>query len=147
VTSDPIGRPATDRTRTLLAGLGAALAAFVVYWLSNRGFDAGRPDMFYLADAFLHGRTWIASALGPNDSILLNGHVYVPFGPFPALVLAPLVALLGPDGANHAQSGVNAGLAAAAVGLAWWVSGRMGVDRLADRLALVVLLGFSTQVW
>ena len=25
----------------------------------NRDFDAGRGDFFYLADAFLHGRTWL----------------------------------------------------------------------------------------
>ena len=25
----------------------------------TRGFDAGRGDFFYLADAFLHGRTWL----------------------------------------------------------------------------------------
>ena len=30
-----------------------------IYWLANREFDAGRGDFFYLADAFLHGRTWL----------------------------------------------------------------------------------------
>ena len=40
-------------------GLLVALAAFLVYWLSNQGYDAGRGDFFYLADAFLHGRTWV----------------------------------------------------------------------------------------
>ena len=54
---------AVRRARTFpLAGrLGRLVAPSrsLVYWLSNRAFDAGRGDLFYLADAFLHGRTWI----------------------------------------------------------------------------------------
>jgi len=38
-------------------------------------------------------------------------------------------------------------LAATVVFLAWWVQGRIGVERLRDRFALVLLLGFGTQVW
>jgi hypothetical protein len=136
-----------DRRRSLAVGTAVTAVSLLVYWLSNRAFDAGRGDLFYLADAFLHGRTWITVALGPWDVILRDGHVYVPFGPFPALVLAPLVAMLGAAGADHVQPVVNAALAAAVVGLAWWTAGRIGVTRLTDRLGLVLLLGFSTQVW
>ena len=59
----------------------------------------------------------------------------------------PLVALTGPVVANAWQSGINAGLAATVVMLAWWAAGRIGVERIRDRVALVLLLGFSTQVW
>ena len=121
--------------------------AFLVYWASNHLFDAARGDFFYLADAFLHGRLWLESALGPYDVILLHGHVYVPFAPFPAVVLMPLVAVIGPVTADQWEPMINAGLAAAVVGLAWWAAARIGVDRFRDRLALVLLLGFSTQVW
>ena len=31
--------------------------------------------------------------------------------------------------------------------LAWWVSGRIGAAKIRDRLAMAVLLGFSTQIW
>ncbi len=127
--------------------MAVALAAFLVYWLSNRLFDAGRGDLFYLADAFLHGHTWIDVVLGPNDVIEFGGHTYVPFAPFPAIVLMPLVALIGPVTADQWETGINAGLAAFVVFLAWWVPGRIGVTRWRDRLALAVLLGFSTQVW
>ena len=149
MTLDPTGEraPRTDRSRALAFGLVVTAVAFLVYWLSNRAYDAGRGDLFYLADAFLHGRTWITVALGPWDVIMRDGHIYVPFGPFPAFVLAPLVAVLGPVTADQFETGVNAGLAAAVVGLAWWTAGRIGVTRLADRVALVVLLGFSTQIW
>ncbi len=89
--------------------------AFFVFWMANHDFDAGRGDFFYLADAFLHGRTWIESPLGPNDVILIDGRTYVPFAPFPAIVLAPLVALVGPVTADQLESGVNAFLAATVV--------------------------------
>ena len=48
-----------------VVGLGIAVVAFVVYWFSNREFEAGRGDFFYLADAFLHGRVWIDKIPGP----------------------------------------------------------------------------------
>ncbi len=132
---------------TAVAGFLFAVGAFVVYWLSNRFFDAGRGDFFYLADAFAHGRVWIENALGPNDVIYRNGHVYVPFAPFPAVLLMPLVAVIGPVTADQWESGINAGLAATVVLVAWWTAGRIGVERIRDRVALVLLLGFSTQVW
>ncbi len=127
-----------------------ALAAFLVYWLSNQGYDAGRGDFFYLADAFLHGRTWVVPPFdvgSVNDVILRDGHAYVPFAPFPAIVLMPLVALLGPVAADQIEPAVNALLAAAVVFLAWWTAGRIGVERLRDRLSLALLMGFGTQIW
>ena len=86
-----------DRVRSpvVWAGILLAIASFFVYWLSNRAFDAGRGDLFYLADAFLHGRTWLDSCPGPFDIIYFDDHVYVPFAPFPAIVLMPLVAAVG----------------------------------------------------
>jgi hypothetical protein len=130
-----------------LVGLLLAVGAFLVYWLSNQAFDAGRGDFFYLADAFLHLRTWIDVPMGPNDVIVIDGHTYVPFAPFPAIVLAPLVALTGPALADRLEPGINAFLAATVVFVAWWAAGRIGVERLRERLGLVLLLGFGTQVW
>jgi hypothetical protein len=131
----------------LIAALLVVAASFVAYWLSNRLFDAYRGDLFYLADAFLHGRTDIDVQLGPWDVIILDGRIYVPFPPFPAILLMPLVAVTGPVVADQWESGINALIAAIDVGLAWWVAGRIGVERLRDRFALVLLLGFSTAVW
>jgi hypothetical protein len=133
--------------RPLVVGLSLVGVAFVVYWLSNRFFDAGRGDFFYLADAFLHGRTWLNAALGPADVIIVSGRVYVPFAPFPAIALMPLVAIIGPVVADQWQTGINAALAAASLGLCWWSLARLGVRSLVDRALLVILLGFSTQIW
>jgi hypothetical protein len=127
-------------------GLAVAAVFALLYWLSNRQFDAARGDFFYLADAFLHGRTWLAAPLGPNDVIPIDGRFYVPFAPFPAIALMPLVAVIGPVTADQLESGINAVLAAACVGMCWWLLGRIGVRRAMDRLWLSILFGFSTQI-
>ena len=132
--------------RAFQLGLGITVVSFVIFWFCARDFDAGRGDFFYLADAFLHGRTYLPFQPGPFDVIIVNGRYYVPFAPFPAIALMPLVAVLGAVTADQVESGINAALAAAGVGLAWWMLGRMGVKRLSSRFWLTVLYGFSTQV-
>ena len=133
-----------DRATAL--GLLVVAVSAVIYWLADRQFDAGRGDFFYLADAFLHGRTWLEVRLGPNDVIPRDGHYYVPFAPFPAIALMPLVAITGPLTADQLESGINAALAAASVGMCWWLLGRVGVERVRDRSWLALLFGFSTQI-
>lgn len=127
--------------------IGIGVASFLIYWASNRFFDAGRGDLFYLADAFLQGRTWIDVRLGPYDIIEWDGRLYVPFAPFPAIALMPLVAVTGPAGADRLEPILNAGLAAAVVVLGWLATARIGVRDWWDRTGLTVLLGFSTAVW
>ena len=129
-----------------MIGAGLVVAAAVLFWLANRGFDAQRGDFFYLADAFLHGRAALDVRLGPNDVIPVGDRYYVPFAPFPAIALMPIVALVGPVTADQLESGINAILAAAGVGMCWWLLGRIGVERLSDRAWLTVLFGFSTQI-
>ncbi len=133
--------------RMTLIGLAIAGVSAVVYWLSNKNYDATRGDFFYLADAFLRGRTWLDVALGPNDVIPDGAKFFVPFAPFPAVALMPLVAIVGPLTADQWESGINALLAGCVVGLGWWLLGRVGVQKTADRARLVILLGFSTQIW
>jgi hypothetical protein len=132
--------------RGTAVGLAVVAVSAVLYWLANRQFDAGRGDFFYLADAFLHGRTWLDIRLGPNDVIPSDGHYFVPFAPFPAIALMPLVAVTGPLTADQIETGINAVLAAVAVGMCWWLLARQGVERLTDRVWLTVLFGFSTQI-
>jgi hypothetical protein len=118
----------------------------LLFWFAARDFDAGRGDFFYLADAFLHGRAWLDFRPGPNDVIIVGNRFYVPFAPFPAFALIPVVAILGAVRADQLESGINAVLAAGGVGLCWMLLGRIGVRRLLDRFALTVLFGFSTQI-
>ena len=100
--------PAPDRSRIAVAGLVVTALAFFVFWICARGYDAGRGDFFYLADAFLHGRTWLMTALGPQDVIDIGGRIYVPFAPFPAIVFAPLVAFVGPETADAWEPVIDA---------------------------------------
>ncbi len=131
------------------AQVGAAMVvlAFLIYWLSNHLYDATRGDFFYLADAFLHGRVSLDVRLGFQDVIVRGDKLYLPFAPFPALALMPVVALFGPVVTDQWETGINATLAASIVGLGWWFAARAGVRSLVDRFFLVLLLGFSTQIW
>jgi hypothetical protein len=138
------------RTRGWGASPVAALALIGVslglFWIANHAFDAGRGDFFYLADAFLRGRTWLDQPLGPADVIPIDGRYYVPFAPFPAVALMPLVALIGPATADRWEPLINATLAAVSTGMCWWLLVRMGVRRALDRAWLVALFGFGTQI-
>jgi hypothetical protein len=137
------GRSARD----LVAPVGFLAMAFFLFYVSAFRFDAGRPDFFYLADAFLRGRTWLEHAFGPLDVVIVGERVYVPFAPFPAFLLAPLVALVGPTVAASWQPVVNALLATAGLALLWRLAGRLGVESTTDRAWLVILFGFSTVTW
>ena len=136
----------TDDRRATYAGLVVVAVSVMVYWLANRGDMAGRGDFFYLAEAFLNGRTWLNVQLGPNDVITIDGRRYVPFAPFPAIAFMPLVALFGAATSDRLEPIINALLAAGGVGMCWWLLGRIGVARLLDRIWLVMLFGFSTQI-
>ena len=139
----PIAAPAVRRGFALLVGL----AAFAVFFGPAMTSDSGRPDFYYLADAILHGRTWLDQALSPYDVAIVGGRVYVPFAPFPAFVLAPLVAVLGPMSAATLEPLVNSLLAVAGFALLWRLAGRLGVVSLTDRAWLLALFGLSTATW
>ena len=132
--------------RTLLVGLGVVAVSTVIYYLCASTFDSGRPDFFNLADAFLNGRTWLLFQPGPNDVIIIDGRIYVPFAPFPAIAMMPVVWLLGVARTIEIEPFINAVLAATGVGLCWVLLVRIGVRRLVDRIALTILFGFSTQI-
>ena len=139
-------RPVSGDGRLLFFGIAAIVVSFAIYALASLHFDAGRPDLFYLADAFLHGRIWLDRALGPWDVVVVNGRVYVPFGPFPAIAVMPLVALFGPVRLDQWEQVVDSAFAAIDVGLCWWLMGRVGVRSVVERIWLVFLFGFSTQI-
>jgi hypothetical protein len=142
---------AVRRTRSLelapVLGAAVVVLAWLLFFACARLYDAHRGDFFYLADAFLHGRTWLDFQPGPQDFIAIDGRFFVPFGPFPAILLAPLVALIGPQAADLLEPAIDALLAAGAAGLAWTLTGRAGVTKISDRLFLVMLLALSTPLW
>ncbi len=134
----------------LLIGVAVfAIDAFAVPPFFVHPITAGRPDYFYLADAFLHGRLWVDVPWGQGtaDLIFRDGLPYTPFQPFPGILLMPLVALAGLQQSIDLEPFVNAALTGAAAALAWVMIGRYGVRRPSDRLALTMLFGFGTVVW
>jgi hypothetical protein len=79
----------------------AGLVAFVIYllraFLSRGGVrHTGSAYFNYLADAFLHGQTYLRL---PTENIIdlvnYGGHLYFYWPPFPAILVMPLVALFG----------------------------------------------------
>jgi hypothetical protein len=140
--------PGEDSRRRLLGfGLGAVALSFLVFALASLRFDAGRPDFFYLADAFLHGRLWLDHPFGPWDNVIVGDRVYVPFAPFPAIVVTPLVAVFGPERLDQWEQVVDSIFAAIDVGLCWWLMGRVGVRLIVDRIwTACFLFGVSTPI-
>lgn len=74
----------------------AALAIFLGVTMLLYASNPRVPDAYkhhvYVADAWLHGRTWV-QGYPPHyhDWMTIDGKVYSPFGPTPAIVLVPFV--------------------------------------------------------
>lgn len=120
------------------------LVTLVVYYFSNNGQPMNFNYYTRLAQSFWHGRWWLDN-LPPwlNEVAQVDGRSYVRFGPMPALVLMPVVALFG-EHTNEAR--VSLTLGAAAVALMWVVLGKV-VEAASIRLTATILFGFGTTFW
>jgi hypothetical protein len=83
----------SPRARALEAALLLS-AVFAVWWAGAGGLlrYSHYAQYTYLADAFLHGKLHLVRM--PNDALdmaVVAGQAYVVYGPFPALLLMPLV--------------------------------------------------------
>jgi hypothetical protein len=77
----------------------------------------------------------------------MNGHVYVPFAPLPAVVFMPLVAVFGVLPLLPWEPTINAALAATSVGLAWMLISRFDGGSPRTRIWLTAFFAFSTALW
>jgi hypothetical protein len=127
-------------------GLAAAAVIGLILYMTT-GFNAGRPDVFYLSEAFLHGTAMLPQKMGTWDVIPWQGGYYLPFGPFPSIMFMPLMVFISPEQAKQWEAVINSGLAALDVALLWWLAARIGVERIRDRVWLVVLLALGTDMW
>jgi hypothetical protein len=146
VATSGAGRVLTWLTKPIPLGIIATIAAGLVFWYTA-GFDAGRPDIFYLSEAFLHGQTGLSAPLGANDVIPWNGYFYVPFAPFPSIFFMPLMVFISPQTAHQSEPVINSILAAVDVGLVWAMARRLGVEHRRNLIWLGLMLGFSTAIW
>jgi hypothetical protein len=96
-----------------------------------------------MADAILHGHMWIDWPGRWLDAVEYNGQHYGIDGPFPILLLLPLVILFGTQ-AN--QTLVAIGVASLAMYLAWRLLLALGVART-PRLFLLLFLFAGTDLW
>jgi hypothetical protein len=145
--------------RTLLLALGIyALVTAVFAATSAPGlFSAHTPFNHFalLADDWLHHRLDMGgpppSYTQNNDFAVFGGHYYVSFPPFPAVLIAPLVAASG--GAAATRDGLFflaiAGVGPAVLFLALDKLSRTGRSprREGENVALALLFAFGTVYW
>jgi hypothetical protein len=93
-----------------------------------------------LADAFLHGHTWIEP---PSYMERANyaGHAYIVHPPLPALILVPLVAIFGP---TLNQTMVSVVVGAFSVALVWRLCGLIASGA---QVWLTIFFGVGTTFW
>ena len=111
--------------------------------LAAHGRSTPYDNYTLLADAFVHGRLWIDWPGESIDAILWNGHRYVIEGPFPALLMLPLVAFFGKY-ANQTTMAII--LAALAVAACWDLLRRLGVGAR-ETTWLTVFFFAGTTLW
>jgi len=126
----------------VLAGLLGACAAFAFAHGRHSPYD----NYVLLAYSLLHGHIYI-DALWPGpiiDAVLYEGHRYVVNDPVPAVLLLPLVMLVG-TGAN--QTVLACLLCGLAVGAAWELLERIGVTSRMTVWLVVFFLAGTDLLW
>jgi hypothetical protein len=97
-----------------------------------------------LAQALLHGRAWIDWPGPYIDALNYGGRYYIIEGPLPAVLILPLVAIVG---AHANQTLLAAVLAAVAIGAAWELGERFGLRRSATAWICGFLLAGTDLLW
>ncbi len=126
----------------LLAGLLGAIVALAFAHGRHTPYD----NYVLLASQMLHGHLWIDPLwTGPEiDAVLFDGHRYIVNDPIPALLILPLVALVG----THANQTLLACLlCGVAVGAAWLLLERIGVTTRATVWLVVFFLAGTDLLW
>jgi hypothetical protein len=144
-----------------LVGLGFVLGALALYWVSNPEHWNVYNHFVWQADAFLHGRAWFPHPVYAGGELPENwylqdvypltfpdgtpdGRALLPFPPLPAIVLVPFVAAWG---LAADQEAVAILLAAAGVGLAWWMLGGLRLRTPVRALATGVFATGTVWWW
>jgi hypothetical protein len=127
-------------SRSAVAGIAAFIVTLVVSHLRATPYN----NYVLLADAFLHGHTWIDWPGAYIDALAYNGQHYVIEGPLPAVLLVPWVAIAG-TAAN--QTFVAVLLAGVAIGAAWELGERTGVAAQTNVWLCTLLLAGTDLLW
>ena len=130
--------------RPYLAALVIFAVTYLVYYLTGDGEKTPYHYFVPLADAFLHGRTYLVENISwLNELIYIEGRYYVIYPPMPALLLLPQVAVSGMD-ANQTLASVFWGSLNAV--LVFFMMRRI-TDNVRLQIWMTVLFGFGTIHW
>jgi hypothetical protein len=130
------------KVNAILAGLLGAIVALLV----AHGRHTPYNNYVLLAYQFLHGHVWIDPLWpGPEiDAVLFDGHRYVVNDPVPAILLLPLVAIVG---TNANQTLLACLLCGVAIGAAWALLERIGVTNRVAIWLVVFFLAGTDLLW
>ena len=160
IPADPAGTHRSSERSTVRAGLLIFLAMLAIYVVSNPDRSNFYNHFVWQASAWLEGQAGIrfpvtATPTSPgndyfqdvlpilNPSGSIPGRALIPFPPLPAVLLLPFVAIFG---LNTNGQLIATFLGAMDVALAFWVLGRLNLDRPV-RLASTIFLGLGTVMW
>ncbi|MGA8099518.1 MAG: hypothetical protein WB810_12775 [Candidatus Cybelea sp.] len=122
----------------------AALVAVAVAALLSHLRPTPYNNFVLLAQALLHGRTWIDWPGPYIDALNYGGRYYVIEAPLPAFLLLPFVAIFG---AQTNQTALAVVLAGVAVGAAWELGERFGLRGAANIWICAFLLAGTDLLW
>jgi hypothetical protein len=131
-------------TYHLLTAAGLFLFSLLGFGLISKGNFVHLNYFVPLADAFLHGRLYVAEApRWLNELVPFQGRHYVVYPPMPAVLLMPFVAIWG--------TGMNQGLISVVIGalnvaLCYMVLQRFGLSWL-RATSFALLFAFGTVFW
>ncbi len=135
------------KDRTLQIGGYALLGLFLLLALFSLvgplQDSPGEANLYALqADAFLHGRFDLPQHY--HDTAVFEGRYYVPFPPFPALLVTPIVALFGLHNTNMVL--VSLLLALATGRVCWRILQRLAIPR-STAAWLIAAFFLGTSYW
>lgn len=136
-----------DQKRPVAALSGRTYVVFLLallgYLLSSGFGHTGYNNYVLLADAWLHGRVWIDQPAPAIDALKYAGHFYILEPPMPAVLLLPLVAIVGQTANQSFVCIVCGAVAVAAIDV---LLGRMAVPSNL-RIWIVVFFAAGTVLW
>ncbi|MEQ9618254.1 MAG: hypothetical protein RIG61_03660 [Deltaproteobacteria bacterium] len=128
----------------LLTALIFFSVTFLVYFLTGEGEKTPYHYFVPLADAFLHGRTYLLENITwLNELINIDGRYYVIYPPMPAFFLLPQAAISGME-ANQTLASVFWG--SLNVALVFFLMRRV-TNNLRLQIWMTILFGFGTIHW
>lgn len=131
-------------SRRFKPAYAAAIVAFAVTALLSHLRATPYNNFVLLAQAFLHGRTWIDWPGPYIDALQYQGRYYVIEAPLPAILLLPFVAFFG---AQTNQTALAVVLCAVAIGAAWELGERFGLRAQTNAWVCAFLLAGTDLLW